>query len=85
MIAGRIVKCIVQFFVLGFSDEGFVFTAFIAGAFTNAIPGIILQIIIIPLIMLTLQKLHLITFKKEGIKQLANRKFILQKKFPVTH
>lgn len=69
MITGRIVKCIVQFFVLGFTDEGFVFTAFIAGAFTNAIPGIILQIILIPLIMLTLQKLHLITFKKEGIKQ----------------
>ncbi len=67
MIAGRIIKCIVQFFVLGFTDEGFVFTAFIAGAFTNAVPGIILQIILIPLIMLTLQKFHLISFKKEGV------------------
>lgn len=69
MVAGRIVKCIVQFLVLGFTDEGFVFTAFVAGAFTNAVPGIILQIIIIPLIMLTLQKLNLISFKKEGIKK----------------
>lgn len=66
MLAGRIVKCIVQFFVLGFTDEGFVFTAFVAGAFTNAMPGIILQIVLIPLIMLTLQKLHFISFKKEG-------------------
>lgn len=63
MISGRIVKCIVQFFVLGFTNEGFVFSAFIAGAFTNAIPGIILQIIIIPLIMFALQKLRLIPFK----------------------
>ena len=69
MIAGRIVKCIVQFFVLGFTDEGFVFTAFIAGAFTNAVPGIILQIILIPLIMLTLQKLHLVSFKKDVVVQ----------------
>lgn len=66
MIAGRVVKCIVQFFVLGFTDEGFVFAAFITGAFTNAIPGIILQIVFIPLIMLALQKLHFISFRKEG-------------------
>lgn len=66
MLAGRIVKCIVQFFVLGFTDEGFVFTAFIAGAFTNAIPGIILQLILIPAVILTLRKTGLITFKGKG-------------------
>lgn len=64
MIAGRIVKCIAQFFILGFTDEGFVFGAYIAGAFTNALPGIILQIILIPLVMFTLQRLHLISWKK---------------------
>lgn len=64
MISGRIVKCIVQFFVLGFTDEGFVFSAFIAGAFVNAIPGIVLQILLIPLIMLTLNKLNLVSFDK---------------------
>lgn len=67
MLFGRIVKCIVQVFVLGFTDEGFVFTAFLTGAFTNAIPGIILQIIIIPLIMLTLDKTKLVLFKKRGV------------------
>lgn len=66
MLLGRIVKCIVQFFVLGFTDEGFVFSAFVAGAFTNAIPGIILQIVLIPIIMLALDKTHLIYFKKNG-------------------
>ena len=63
MLAGRIVKCIVQFIVLGFTDEGFVFGAYIAGAFTNAIPGMILQIIIIPLVMLTLHKTHIVEYK----------------------
>lgn len=67
MLCGRIVKCVFQFFVLGFTDEGFVFTAFLTGAFTNAIPGIILQIIIIPLIMLTLDKTKLVLFKKRGV------------------
>lgn len=69
MLAGRIVKCIFQFFILGFTDEGFVFAAFFAGAFTNAIPGIILQLIIIPLIMFTLDKTRLVTFKKRGVQQ----------------
>ncbi len=69
MLAGRVIKCIVQFFVLGFTDEGFVFTAYIAGAFTNAIPGIILQILLIPLVMITLQKFNLIPLKKEGVTQ----------------
>lgn len=67
MIAGRVIKCIVQFFVLGFTDEGFVFKAYLAGAFTNAIPGIILQIILIPLVMITLQKFNLIPLNKEGV------------------
>ena len=56
MILGRIVKCIVQFFILGFTDEGFVFSAFISGAFINAVPGIILQLILIPLVIFILNK-----------------------------
>lgn len=59
MVLGRLIKCIVQFIVLGFTDEGFVFSAFITGAFINAIPGIILQLVLIPLIMLIINKMHL--------------------------
>ncbi len=65
MALGRIVKCIVQFIVLGFTDEGFVFAAFIAGAFTNALPGIVLQLVIIPIVMFTLEKTHLISIKRK--------------------
>ena len=66
MLLGRVIKCIVQFFILGFTDEGFVFAAYITGAFTNAIPGIVIQLILIPVIMLALDKTHLISFKKRG-------------------
>lgn len=66
MLLGRIIKCVFQFLILGFTDEGFVFAAFLAGAFTNAIPGIVLQLIIIPTIMFTLDKTRLVPFKNRG-------------------
>ena len=42
----------------------YAFVAFIAGAVTNAIPGIILQLILIPLIMLVLDRAKLVKFRK---------------------
>ncbi len=66
MILGRLIKGVVQFLVLGFTDEGFVLTAFVAGAFTNAIPGIILQLILIPPLVIVLEKTKLISFEKSG-------------------
>ena len=36
----------------------FGFSAFITGAFTNAIPGIILQVIIVPIIVMITEKLN---------------------------
>ena len=35
---------------------GFTFAAFLAGAFTNAVPGIILHIVLIPPIVLALKR-----------------------------
>ena len=52
MIAGRIVWGIAMLVCLGI--EGFTFAAFLAGAFTNAIPGIILQIVLVPVIVMLL-------------------------------
>ncbi len=51
MIAGRIVWGIAQVVLLGLSGSRFTFAAFIAGALTNAIPGIILQLLIIPFLV----------------------------------
>lgn len=56
MISGRIVWGIAQMILLGISGDGFTWQMFLAGAFFNAIPGILLQLILIPAIMLALDK-----------------------------
>lgn len=64
MLAGRIVWGAASAIILGVAGEGFTFAAFIAGAFTNAIPGIVLQLLLVPAIMLLLDRTHLVPFKK---------------------
>ncbi len=51
MFAGRIVWGIVKTVVLGLSGEIFTFHAFLVGGLFDAIPGIILQLVLIPMIM----------------------------------
>lgn len=65
MISGRIVWGIVQMCVLGLGEGGFTLTMFITSSFLNAIPGIILQIVLIPAIMLALGKTHLVKLHKK--------------------
>ena len=48
MIAGRLVWGCAMMICLGIFGNTFTLSAFLAGAFTNAIPGIILQIVIVP-------------------------------------
>lgn len=57
MVAGRLVWGLVQFIAMGLDASEFGFAAFWAGAVTNALPGIILQIIIIPLIIMAIEKI----------------------------
>lgn len=64
MLSGRVVWGIVQMILLGGFKGGFTFSVFMAGAFLNAIPGIILQLILIPSFMLALHKTGLVTFRK---------------------
>lgn len=56
MIGGRIVWGIVKFIVSGFTNTAFPFSAFIAGAVVNALPGIILHLILVPLIIIAIRK-----------------------------
>ena len=56
MLAGRVVWGMVRAALTGVTDTPFTWAAFIAGAFTQAIPGIILHIVLIPLIVLALEK-----------------------------
>lgn len=54
MIIGRLVWGAAMFVFMGLNDGSFTFSAFIAGAFTNAIPGIIVQIVLIPILVMIL-------------------------------
>ena len=56
MIAGRILWGIAMVFITGIGSNGFSWSLFVAGALTNAIPGIILQLILIPILVSTLRK-----------------------------
>lgn len=56
MLGGRIVWGLVTAVLYGMSGKAFSIAIFIAGAFTNAIPGIILQIILIPILIAAMQK-----------------------------
>ena len=57
MVGGRCVWGAVMFVVMGLSGGSFGFGAFIAGAVTNALPGIVLQIFAVPLLVIVLEKL----------------------------
>ena len=65
MIGGRFVLCIVQVILLGLGKNKFTLNAFITSSFLNAIPGIILQLVLIPTVMLLLDRTHLVPFKKK--------------------
>ena len=59
MLSGRIVWGIVRVIIGGVTQSTFTWELFMAGAFINAIPGIILQLIVIPSIMVILNKVGL--------------------------
>ena len=56
MIAGRLVWGLARFLCTGLDVSQFGLAAFWAGAVTTAIPGIIVQIILIPLLVMTLDR-----------------------------
>ncbi len=52
MVVGRLVWGVAMFVCMGIGEGSFTFSAFVAGAFTNAVPGIILQIVFIPVLVM---------------------------------
>lgn len=59
MIIGRIVWGITRWIMMAFGTQ-FSIALFIAGGITSAIPGIILQLVLIPVVIVALQKAKLI-------------------------
>lgn len=56
MISGRLVWGVVQLLCVGLDLSKFGFGAFWAGSVANAVPGIILQIIIVPIVVMVYEK-----------------------------
>lgn len=56
MLAGRVVWGIVRVVLSGVAGEPFTWAAFMAGAFVNAVPGIVVHILLIPVIVMALRK-----------------------------
>ena len=56
MLAGRVVWGVVRAIIAGVTHAEFGIQAFVLGAFTNAIPGIILHIVLIPVLVIALRK-----------------------------
>ena len=62
MLIGRVVWGISMIFLLGLNN--FTWQAFLSGAFTGSVPGIILQLVLIPAIMIALDKVGIVRFSR---------------------
>ena len=51
MVCGRVVWGLIQLLLLGIKSQVFTFEMFVLAAFINALPGILLQLILIPAIL----------------------------------
>lgn len=66
MIAGRAVWGLVMWILLSGSKEPFTMGAFLAGSFLNALPGILIQLILIPAIMGVLKSTGVIRYRTKA-------------------
>lgn len=64
MIGGRIVWGVARVVMVGAADVPFGWEMFLSGALLTAIPGILLQLVLIPVIMVALDKAKLVPFSK---------------------
>lgn len=65
MIGGRVIWGMVRVVMLGMTGNAFTWQMFMAGAFLNAVPGIILQLVFIPALMVALNKTGIVRFYRE--------------------
>ena len=56
MVAGRLVWGVARFLCAGLNPSAFGIAAFWAGAVTTALPGIILQIVLVPVLVMVLER-----------------------------
>lgn len=56
MVAGRLAWGAVRFVLAGMSGSAFPFSAFLSGAVLSAVPGILLQLVLIPVLVVGLRR-----------------------------
>ncbi len=56
MICGRIVWGLVRWLLAGLAGSSFTFAMFLSGAILKAVPGIILQIVLVPLLVMAVER-----------------------------
>ena len=73
MVGGRVVWGVVRVLMTGVAGEPFTWQLFLSGALLTAIPGIVLQLVLIPAVMVALDRTGLVRFsrKKGEITQRA--------------
>ena len=60
MVAGRLVWGAVRYLLAGLAHSAFTPALFLTGAVTTALPGILLHIVLIPVLVMAMQKARLI-------------------------
>lgn len=65
MIAGRIVWGLISVVLYGISGAALTWQIFLANSFLNAIPGIILQLVAVPMIILAFEKTGVVNINEE--------------------
>ncbi len=63
MVAGRVIRGVVQLSLIGLSGNTVSFGAFFTGTIIAGIPGIVLQLIIVPAVMLAIHRTKPVPFK----------------------
>lgn len=60
MLSGRIIWGITKSILIGLKGSEFTFKAFLIGGFIDAVPGIVLQLVFVPAVMIILKRLKLL-------------------------
>ena len=66
MIGGRLVWGAVRVILTGTAGQAFTWQMFLSGALLTAVPGIVLQLVLIPAIMVALDRTGVVRFSRKG-------------------
>lgn len=76
MVAGRIVWGFAQAILLGIQGNAFTWQMFLTGALLNAIPGIMIQLLLIPAVMVALNRTGLVHLYGKHTKEMRNSEHV---------